>query len=237
MNFKRIFFGIVLFFALFCVNSYSEVVNKVYVEGNKRISSETIIIFGDINIGKNYESSDINSLIKKLYETNFFTNIKVELKNNILNIFVKENPIVSTIVFKGEKTKKYKERITELLTIRENTSFVDNHLKQDINIIKAFYRHNGFYFAKVQTEIENLKKNRVNIIYLIDKGEKAKIARIYFLGDKKVRDKRLRDVITSEESKFWKFISKNVYLNQERINLDKRLLKNYYRNKGYYKSM
>ena len=61
MNFKRIFFGIVLSFALFCVNSYSEVVNKVYVEGNKRISSETIIIFGDINIGKNYESSDINS--------------------------------------------------------------------------------------------------------------------------------------------------------------------------------
>ena len=234
MNFKRIFFGIVLSFALFCVNSYSEVVNKVYVEGNKRISSETIIIFGDINIGKNYESSDINSLIKKLYETNFFTNIKVELKNNILNIFVKENPIVSAIVFKGEKAKKYKERITELLTIRENTSFVDNYLKQDINIIKAFYSHNGFYFAKVQTEIENLKKNRVNITYIIDKGEKAKITRIYFLGDKKVRDKRLRDVITSEESKFWKFISKNVYLNQERINLDKRLLKNYYRNKGYY---
>ena len=69
-----------------------------------------------------------------------------------------------------------------------------------------------------------MKKNRVNIIYLIDKGEKAQIAKIYFLGDKKVRDKRLRDVITSEESKFWKFISKNVYLNQERINLDKRLL-------------
>ena len=234
MNFKRIFFGIVLSFALLCVNSYSEVVNKVYVEGNKRISSETIIIFGDINIGKNYESSDINSLIKKLYETNFFTNIKVELKNNILNIFVKENPLVDTIVFKGEKAKKYKERITELLTIRENTSFVDNYLKQDINIIKAFYSHNGYYFAKVQTEIENLKKNRVNITYIIDKGEKAKITRIYFLGDKKVRDKRLRDVITSEESKFWKFISKNVYLNQERINLDKRLLKNYYRNKGYY---
>ena len=127
MNFKRIFFGIVLSFALFCVNSYSEVVNKVYVEGNKRISSETIIIFGDINIGKNYESSDINSLIKKLYETNFFTNIKVELKNNILNIFLKENPIVNTIVFKGEKARKYTEAISQLLTLREKTSFMSNH--------------------------------------------------------------------------------------------------------------
>ena len=54
------------------------------------------------------------------------------------------------------------------------------------------------------------------------------------MGDKKIRDKKLRDIITSEESKFWKFISRNVYLNKERIELDKRLLKNYYRNKGYY---
>ena len=70
--------------------------------------------------------------------------------------------------------------------------------------------------------------------YILDKAEKAKIAKIYFLGDKKIREKKLRDVITSQESKFWKFISRNVYLNQERIELDKRLLKNYYRNKGYY---
>ena len=92
----------------------------------------------------------------------------------------------------------------------------------------------GFYFVKIDIEIEKLKKNRVNLIYTIDKGEKAKISKIYFLGDKKVRDKRLRDVITSQESRFWKFISRNVYLNKQRVELDKRLLKNYYKNKGYY---
>ena len=87
---------------------------------------------------------------------------------------------------------------------------------------------------KLDTKIEKLEKNRVKIIFSIDKGEKAKISKIYFLGDKKIRDKRLRDVITSQESKFWKFLSRNVYLNYARIELDKRLLKNYYRNKGYY---
>ena len=56
------------------------------------------------------------------------------------------------------------------------------------------------------------------------------------MGDKKLRDKRLRDVITSQESKFWKFLSRNVYLNNARVELDKRLLKNYYRNKGYYEA-
>ena len=78
------------------------------------------------------------------------------------------------------------------------------------------------------------KKNRVNLIYSLDKGKRAKISKIFFLGDKKLRDKRLRDVITSQEAKFWKFISRNVYLNKSRIDLDKRLLKNYYKNKGYY---
>ena len=87
---------------------------------------------------------------------------------------------------------------------------------------------------KIDAEIEQLNQNRVNLIYTIDKGEKAKISRIYFLGDKKIRENRLRDIITSQEAKFWKFISRNVYLNKTRVDLDRRLLKNYYRNKGFY---
>ena len=66
---------------------------------------------------------------------------------------------MNKIVFKGEKAEKYKEQITEFLTVRENTSFVDNNLKQDINLIKMYYSHRGFYFAKVQTEIEQLNNN------------------------------------------------------------------------------
>ena len=100
-------------------------------------------------------------------------------------------------------------------------------MKENINLIKEFYKAQGFYFIKIDAEIEKLDKNRVNLVYLIDKGEKAKIAKIYFLGDKKIREKRLRDVITSQENKFWKFISRSVYLNKGRIDLDKRLLENY----------
>ena len=235
-NFKKIFVAILLFFIFFNVNSYSEVVNKVDVKGNDRISLETIMVFGDVSIGKNYERSDINLLIKKLYESNFFSNISVKLKNNKLSIVVEENPIINSIIFEGEKAKKYIEKVKELMILREASSFIANSIKQDINQIKIFYRALGFYFVAIDAEIEKLEKNRVNIIYSIDKGEKAKISKIYFLGDKKIRDKKLRDIITSQESRFWKFISRNVYLNNERIELDKRLLKNYYRNKGYYEA-
>ena len=233
-NFKKIFFILILFFLAFSNKSYAETVKKVEVEGNKRISLETIIIFGDIAIDKDYQSSDVNLLIKKLYETTFFSNISVELENGKLTIIVEENPIIESIIFEGEKAVKYKEVIRELLILREKTSFIESYIKSDINKIKDFYRQLGFYFVEMELEIEKLKNNRVNLIYSIDKKEKAKISKIYFLGDKKIRDKRLRDVITSQESAFWKFISRNVYLNKNRIELDERLLKNYYKNKGYY---
>ena len=235
MNFfKKILTSLVLFLVFFKTSSYSEVINKVDVVGNERISLETIVVFGDISLGKDYEASDINLLIKKLYETTFFSNISVEIKNNKLIIVVKENPIIDAIVLEGEKASKYKKRIKELLLLQEKSSFVDSNIKHDINLIKSFYKSQGFYFVKIDADIEQLEKNKVNIVYRIDKGEKAKIAKIYFLGDKKIRDKKLRDIITSQESAFWKFISRNVYINKDRIELDKRLLKNYYRNKGYY---
>ena len=231
---RKINIFVILFSIFFNVNSYSEIVKKVDVQGNDRISQETIIIFGDIEIGKNYEESDISLLIKKLYETSFFSNISVELANNKLIIAVEENPIVDSIIFKGEKAEKYKKKILELIHIRENSSFVPNYIDRDVNQIKSFYKALGYYFVDIDVEIEKSKRNSLNLIYSINKGEKAKISKIYFLGDKKFRDKKLRDIITSEEAKFWKFLSRNVYLHQGRIELDKRLLKNYYKNKGYY---
>ena len=128
----------ILFSIFFSVNSYSEIVKTVDIRGNDRISSETIIIFGDVSIGSDYKESDISVLIKKLYDTSFFSNISVELSNNKLTIVVEENPIVESIIFKGVQAEKYKERIKDLLTIRENTSYMSNSVKRDINTIKAF---------------------------------------------------------------------------------------------------
>lgn len=233
-NYKKILVGFILFFLAFSVKSYSEVVNKVEVKGNQRITLETIIIFGDIKTGENYDESDISLLIKKLYETNFFSNISAELINNQLIINVEENPIINSIVFKGEKANKYTEEINRIITLKEKTSFLRNIVKSDINKIREFYRYLGFYFVKIDLEIEKLNKNRVNMTYSINKGERAKIAKIYFLGDKKMRNRKLRDIITSQENTFWKIFSKNVYLSKERVELDKRLLKRYYKNKGYY---
>ena len=179
-NLKKISVLIILYFILFNVNSYSEIVNKVEVKGNNRISSETIMVFGDISIGKNYQGSDVNLLIKKLYESNFFSNISVELKNNKLTIVVEENPLIDSIILDGEKAAKNKDKISELISLREKSAFTENSIKRDINIIKTFYRTLGFYFVKIDTTVEKLERNKVKIVFSIDKGKKAKISVKYF---------------------------------------------------------
>ena len=128
----------VLFFLSINLESYAEVVNKIQIKGNERISSETIVIFGDIMIGNNYESKDINLIIKKLYDSTFFSNISVELRDGTLSVNVIENPIINSIEFRGEKANKYKDKIREILTLREKTSFLQNYVTSDVDKINEF---------------------------------------------------------------------------------------------------
>ena len=89
-NLRKLFLIILLPLFISITNiSYADIIKKVKVVGNDRISLETILIFGDVEVGKDYKSQDIKLLIKKLYETNFFSDISVELNNNVLSINVK----------------------------------------------------------------------------------------------------------------------------------------------------
>ena len=153
-NLRKIFFILTLLFLSFSFKANSEVVNKVDIIGNERISLETIVVFGDITIGKNYESSDINLLIKKLYETTFFSDISVELKIGVLSIAFKENPTINSIVLRGEKAEKYKTAINNLFNLKEKISFINNYVKSYINVMKEFYRSLGYYFVKIDSKLE-----------------------------------------------------------------------------------
>tara|TARA_B110001452_G_C15229776_1_gene426054 strand:- start:473 stop:2698 length:2226 start_codon:yes stop_codon:yes gene_type:complete len=219
---------------LICTNLSAEVVQKLSVEGNSRIGKETIKVYGEIALGKDYTALDINKILKRLYETDFFEDIKINLNDGVLNILVKEYSIINFIDIEGEKSKTIKEFILERLNLRVKESFIESKLSQDINLMKRLYASRGFNFANVETKIQKFDDNRINLIYSLEKGKKTDIAKISFIGDKKIKDKRLRDIIVSEEKKFWKFLSRNTFLNSNTINLDKRLLINYYKSLGYY---
>ena len=223
---------VLLLFLFFSNFAFAD--TKIEVLGNKRINSETIKVYGEIENKTSYSSQDLNKILKNLYETNFFENVEVDFTQNILTIKVSEYPVINIISIEGEKVEKFKKVIKENISSKEKGSFIKNRIAKDSNKIKSIYESLGFNTAKIDTKIEEINDDTVNLYFIVDKGERVKIKSIKFIGDKKVRDRRLRDVIVSEEDKFWKIVSKNTVLNKNNIDLDKRLLENYYKSIGYY---
>ena len=219
----------------FSVNSLAEIIDDVKITGNKRLSKESIIIFSEIIFGEDYDVDKLNVIFKNLYNTNFFKDIKISIKKNILIINIVENLIIEDIAFNGVKNKKIVEAITDISKLKSRSAYTNSALSNDVINVKNLLQNAGYYFADVKTSLDtNTKNNTVKIIYDIDLGKKAKISKIIFVGDKKFKKRKLSNIITSEENRFWKFISNNIYLDKARINLDKRLLEIYYKNNGYY---
>ena len=228
--FSKIFFILLLSFS----NIYAEIVNKIEIKGNERIANETIEMFTKVNIGENLNENDLNNILKNLYNTNFFKNVSINLKKNILIVSVEENPLIENITYNGIKSKTLKEKLTQNLKLRTRSSYNEILLKEDRNRIISSLKDIGYYFSNVDVNVVELNSNKIDLIFDIDLGDKAKIKKISFIGDKIFKDRKLRSIIVSEEYKFWKIISGKKYLNENLINFDKRLLKNFYLNKGYY---
>ena len=88
---------------------FSQIINQIDVVGNKRISKETILVLGDINIGNELTTESLNNSLKKLYDTNFFSDIKLSQENDILIINLIENPIIENIEITGIKKESFFE--------------------------------------------------------------------------------------------------------------------------------
>ncbi len=234
---KKLFSINILFFTFLIFPIYADIVEKIEIVGNKRISAETIKMFSQVKIGMNYEEKEINNILKLLYETNFFKDIKVSLNNKNLIIIVDENPIIENITFNGIKSNTLRDKITKDLLLKERSSYNEILLKRDKNLILASLKELGYYFSEVDINKIELDNDKIDIIYNIDLGEKSKIKKITFIGNKIFKDNKLKSLIISEEYKFWKFISGKKYLNENIIKFDKRLLRNFYLNKGYYDVM
>ena len=221
---------------IFFLTSYanSEVIKKVNVINNERISLETILVFSNIELGKNYNLNELDQIIKDLYNTNFFSNVSLKLDNGILTIDVVENKIIQNLEIEGIKKKELVDILKKQLLLKDKNPFVEGFVEIDIERIQKILKNSGYYFSTVTDKIIENKNNTVNLIFEIVLGEKAYIQSIEFTGDKYYKDRLLRNIIVSEENRFWKFITNRKFINPANIKLDKRLLKNYYLNKGHY---
>ena len=228
------FLTLLLFLSVISSKVHADFIKDIKILNNKRISESTIITYGEIKTGKDYSDDQLNEIIKNLYKTNFFKNIDIKVDNGTLILTVEENKIIQSVLVEGIKSKRIQELILENLFSKDKSPFLEERVKQDQTKIRSSLNYQGYYLSKVESKIKENSNDTIDLIFVVDLGDKSLISQIEFVGDKKIKNRILRNIIISEEAKFWKFLSKNKFLNSNIIERDKRLLKNYYLDRGYY---
>ena len=236
MKFKYVkdIFLVIILYAFMVLQSTADTLLDFEISGNERISDQSIIMFSEINKGDTVNLNDTNNILKNIYNSNFFENVSIKFSNNILYINVKELPIIESIFYEGIKAERIKKVVYANLNLKQRSSYNKNFLQDDLKKIKLSLQNLGYYFSEVDVLLEKLENNKVNITYKVNLGKKAKIKNIKFIGNKIFKEKTLKSIIASEEYKFWKFISGKKFLNKNLIEFDRKLLTNFYLNKGYY---
>jgi len=219
--------SIIVFFLILTSTLFAEI-KKVDIVGNKRVNSATIESLVDKKI-INIDSIYINNLTKKIYDTDFFADVKVSFNQDILTITVVENPIVNFFYINGVKDSDL-DQVNKIITLKENNIFSSSKLKKDIEATREFLNASGFYQATIVPEVIKIDNNQINLIINIDKKEISKIKNIYFIGNKYFSSSQLLEVVSSSEDGWWKFFSSSA-LSEQRIEYDKQLLKEFYKNK------
>ena len=221
---------LIIFFFILTSSSFSEI-KKVSIVGNLRVNSNTIESLVDKKIA-NIDSIYINNLSKKIYDTDFFSDVKISYNQDILTITVSENPIVNFFYINGIKDSDL-DQINKIITLKENSIFSSSKLKRDIQATKDFLNETGYYQASINPEIIKIDNNQINLIINIDKKDLSKIKNIYFIGNKFFSSSQLLEVISLSEDGWWKLFSSTA-LSEQRIEYDKQLLKDFYKSKGFY---
>ena len=169
-----------IFFQLNLNNSFADLVKKIEIYGNERISKETVQMFSNISINEDIDEIKLNNSLKNLYNSNFFSDVSISLNNNILTINVVENPIIQEVKYNGIKAQKIRNKVLENLNLKSRSSYNEILLKEDKDKIKSSLKDLGYYFPNIDIVIESLNDNKVNVTYQIDLGDKSKIKKDFF---------------------------------------------------------
>ena len=221
---------IILFLLILTSYSFANI-KEVKIFGNKRVSSNTIEAFVDKK-NTQIDTFYINNLTRIIYNTEFFSNVKISYDNNILNISVEENPIINFFYINGI-TGDDLDAVNKIVSLKENNIFSVSKLKKDLEDVKDLFKSSGYYFVVVEPEVIKIDDNQINLILNINKKDISKIKNIYFIGEKYFSSGQLLDIISSAEDSWWSFFSKSS-LSEDRVEYDKKLLKSFYKSKGFY---
>ncbi len=205
------------------------------IKGNERISEETIAEFLPHKSGKKnskFSKTEIDETLKRLYESDLFSDAKITDSNGQLIIEIKENPLISEVKFSGNK-KVEDDALQSEISLKKRGVFTKAKLQSDLKRINELYLKSGRFLTKIDPKIIQKEQNRIEIIFEIFEGPKAKISDIYFVGNLNYSDQDLMDEVSTKKSKWWKFLSSSDVYDSDRIEFDKEKLRRFYGSRGY----
>ncbi len=207
-------------------------VNKIEIYGAQRVEESTIASYMDLKTGDNVDSATTDRVLKNLFATGLFADVKVVNKNGVVQIEVIENPVVNRIAFEGNEEIDDDELLAEI-QLRQRQVFTRTKVQSDVSRLYQIYRRQGRFSVDIQPKIIRLDQNRVDLVFEIQEGDVTDIESIRFVGNSAYSDSKLRSVISTKETAWYRFISNSDRFDQDRLSYDQELLRDYYLSQGY----
>jgi outer membrane protein insertion porin family len=207
-------------------------VSSINVDGNKRISSDTILSLSKVQVGSAYSPTQLNSALQSIKKSSYFKTVDISIVNNILNINVIENPTINSISFEGNKTLS-DINLNELITSKQRQTLLISQVEKDTDKIATAYADTGRISAIVTPKVVELSDNRVDLVFEITEGRITEVEKITFTGNRVFSDLRLKGVIATKQAGiFRRFIKSDIFV-KDKLDYDIDLLKSFYINKGF----
>lgn len=207
-------------------------VTRVDVSGNQRMDAESIRILSDVKVGDNVGDARTNEIAKRLQESGYFSKINVRMSGNVLKIDVSESPIINMVTVEGNDDVSTDDLKKEIKT-KERSSYDAATIGADVQRMLTVYQRKGFFGTKIEPQKIELPDNRVNVVYEITEGHPTWITDIKFDGNEKFSDRTLRGEILSREHAWWRFMTQFDTFDEDRIQYDAQMLRQFYLRNGY----
>lgn len=207
-------------------------INRVEVRGATRVSPETVRANITIVPGKSFSNGDIDSSVKRLYSTGYFSDVSINVSGGTLVVTVSENQLINQVVFNGNRKIK-DDKLQAVVRTRSLGPYSEATAEADIQAIKDAYAGIGREDVTVTTQVVPIAEGRVNLAFVINEGDRTKITAINFVGNNAYSNGRLEAVISTKESGIFSFLNRKDVYNADKLRADEELLRQFYYNRGY----
>jgi len=208
------------------------VIQNIRVEGNKRVEPETIRSYLTFAPGDTYDPARVDASLKVLFATGLFQDVRIRREGSNIAIIIVENPIVSRVAFEGNREID-DDTLKAEVQLKSRAVYTRARVQSDVQRILNVYRRQGLYGAQVNPKIINLDSNRIDVVFEISEGPTTKVRAINFIGNSAFSDSQLRFIISTTQTNILSFLKGNNIYDQDRLNLDRALIRRFYLKSGY----